>query len=135
MAHGDGIITEKGYRRIMRDGRYVMEHVAVWEAEHGRPVPPDHDIHHRDDDKLNNHPSNLQLVTKLQHKRIHGGCWQREDGVWMKPCRGGCGETKPITAEHWYFNRQGQPMYGRCKPCRIKQVVEAKRSRAAAART
>jgi len=30
------------------------------------------DVHHRDGDKLNNHISNLQILTKEEHKEIHG---------------------------------------------------------------
>lgn len=129
-------ITAKGYRRLYIPSgsqggrpRQVMEHVWVWEQAHG-PVPAGHDIHHRDDDKLNNALENLQCVTKLEHKRIHSGCELR-DGEWWKPCPI-CHQMKPITAEHWYFIN-GNPSYGRCRPCRIRQVVEAKRLRRAAA--
>ena len=130
MAYGDVVITPKGYRRIMRAGRYVMEHVAVWEAANG-PVPAGHDVHHRDHDKLNNALGNLQLVTKLEHKRIHSGCELR-DGVWWKPC-GGCGEMKPLTTDHWYLNAEGSPNPSRCRPCHIRAVVARKSARRAAA--
>lgn len=104
-----------------------MEHVYVWEEAEGRKVPPGHDIHHRDGDKLNNERGNLQLVTKLEHKRIHSGCEIR-GGEWWKPC-GVCGELKPITVEHWYFSPEGWPLYGRCRPCHIERVVRDKRLR------
>lgn len=121
-----GYVTAKGYRRLQISGRQVMEHVYVWEQLHG-PVPAGHDIHHRDGDKLNNAPGNLQLVTKLEHKRIHSGCELRE-GVWWKPC-GICRELKPIDAEHWYISPEGWPLYGRCRPCHIARVVRDKRLR------
>lgn len=117
-----GTITPKGYRRVKVNGRSILEHVLVWEEAEGRKVPPGHDIHHRDGDKLNNDRSNLQLVTKLEHKRIHSGCELR-DGEWWKPC-GVCGELKPITVEHWYFSPEGWPLYGRCRPCHVRKVVE-----------
>ena len=103
-----------------------MEHVYVWECDNG-PVPSGHDIHHRDGDKLNNAPANLQLVTKLEHKRIHSGCELR-DGIWWKPCSI-CGELKPIDVEHWYISPEGWPLYGRCRPCHIARVVRDKRLR------
>ena len=124
---GSGTITASGYIRIKVNGRNTLEHVHVWEQHHGRPVPAGHDLHHRDFDKLNNDISNLQLVTKLEHKRIHGGCEQR-DGEWWKPCSV-CGEHKPITIEHWYISPEGWPLYGRCRPCHIARVVSDKRLR------
>ena len=104
-----------------------MEHVYVWEQHNGRDVPPGHDIHHRDGDKLNNDIGNLQLVTKLEHKRIYSGCELR-DGEWWKPCTI-CGELKPIDVEHWYISPEGWPLYGRCRPCHIGRVVRDKRLR------
>src|SRR4051812_33551634 len=120
-------ITAKGYSRIVVNGRQVMEHDYVWEQHHGRKIPPGHDVHHIDEDKLNNTIDNLQLVTKLEHKRIHSGCELR-DGVWWNPC-GVCGDLKPISLEHWYISREGWPLYGRCRPCHIRRVVSDKRLR------
>jgi hypothetical protein len=122
-----GNVTAKGYRRIKVGGRQVMEHVYVWERHNGRPVPDGHDIHHRDGDKLNNDLANLQLVTKLEHKRIHSGCELR-DGEWWKPC-GICRRLFPITEEHFYLSPEGWPLYGRCRKCHIAKVVNDKRVR------
>jgi hypothetical protein len=104
-----------------------MEHVLVWEREHG-PIPPGHQIHHRNGDKLDNRPSNLEAVDATTHKRLHGGCVRLDDGTWLKPC-GICGEFKPIDREHWYISREGWPQYGRCRPCHISKVVADKRAR------
>jgi hypothetical protein len=104
-----------------------MEHVYVWEQHHGRPVPPGHDVHHKDHDKLNNDIDNLQLVTKVEHKRIHGGCELRDD-QWWKPC-GICKRMLPLDVEHFYLSPEGWPLYGRCRACHIVKVVEAKRLR------
>jgi hypothetical protein len=125
-----GHITKKGYRRITINGRLVMEHVHTWTAANG-PIPHGYDVHHHDHDKLNNDLSNLRLVTKLEHKRIHSGCELR-DGQWWKPCKV-CGQMKPATPEHWYFSRgwiNGQV----CKPCFIRKVVREKQLRRAFAR-
>ena len=124
---GTGTITPAGYRRFKVGRRNFLEHVVVWEQHHGRTSPSGHDIHHIDHDKLNNAVDNLQLVTKLEHKRIHGGCKLR-DGEWWKPC-GICHDLKPITLEHWYISAEGWPLYNRCRPCHIARVVIDKRSR------
>lgn len=121
-----GTVTAKGYRRVKHGGRYRMEHNVVWEEHHG-PIPDGFDVHHRNRDKLDNRIENLQLVSRLEHKRIHSGCELR-DGVWWKPCRV-CGEYKPVEPEHWYFSPEGWPLYGRCRPCHVANVVEAKKLR------
>jgi hypothetical protein len=118
-------ITRKGYHRSNESGRF--EHVEVWERHHGRPVPEGYQIHHLDDDKLNNHPSNLLAVTPTDHKRIHSGCELR-DGEWWKPC-GICLAFKRVGAADWYLSAEGWPLYGRCRPCHIARVVEDKRLR------
>lgn len=119
-------VTRTGYLRRFVGGKLRLQHVLVWEAAHG-PVPPGHSLHHINEDKTDNRIENLALVDKLTHKRLHGGCELR-DGVWWKPCRH-CGETKPVTAEHWYFSAEGWIGHGRCRPCHIRRVCEAKRLR------
>lgn len=46
-------------------------HVAIWEDYHGRPVPPGHDVHHKDDNTHNNDPLNLECLSRSQHRRLH----------------------------------------------------------------
>jgi hypothetical protein len=120
-----GYVTKAGYRRIRVPGtrRLRMEHVVVWEAHHG-PVPPGLELHHVNGDKLDNRVENLRPVTRLEHKRIHGGCvW---DGVvWWKPCRG-CGVLQPV--EHYYPKPDGSIM-SICRRCAIRRAVRHKRIR------
>lgn len=103
-----------------------MEHVVIWEGSHGA-IPDGWQVHHKDGDKLNNTIENLELVTPLTHKRLHSGC-RLEDGIWWKPCRV-CSVFKPIEDEFWYFSKEGWPLYGHCRECHIRRVVESKRRR------
>lgn len=49
---------------------YDYQHVFVAEAFHG-PRPIGYETHHRDENKHNNDPSNLEYLTKSDHDRLH----------------------------------------------------------------
>ncbi len=119
--------TPKGYIRHRADtsGRVRMEHDLVWE-EHFGAIPEGMQVHHRDFNKMNNDISNLQIVTPLEHKRLHSGCIKRGD-IWYKPCKV-CKEYKPCDTEHWYYSR-GWPTGRVCKTCYVKKVVAERRER------
>lgn len=51
-------------------GDRAMMHRVVWEHHYG-PIPPDHDIHHIDMNRLNNDIGNLRLIAKDEHTRHH----------------------------------------------------------------
>ena len=121
-----GYITKHGYRRVRVPGerRLRMEHVLVWEEHYG-PVPEGKELHHVNGDKLHNRIENLQLATRLEHKRIHSGCELR-NGVWRKRCRT-CGVFNPVTDFYQYPGRNG--VMGVCKRCQIRLAVEYRRKR------
>ncbi|MFH8652309.1 HNH endonuclease [Sphingomonas paucimobilis] len=82
-------------------------------------------VHHRNEDKLDNRLKNLELLSPLVHKREHSGCELR-DGEWWKPCRQ-CGELRHIS--DYYKRIDG--ISSRCKPCTIRNAVQNKRNRRA----
>lgn len=120
---GYGILTREGYRRIWHGGRYRMEHDVVWEVANG-PIPDGYEVHHRDENPINNDLGNLQLLTRLEHKRLHSGCMLRDDGWWKPCCR--CGEVLRI--EHFTRpSREWPDSY--CRPCRSAMTAAYKRER------
>jgi hypothetical protein len=121
---GYGTITKKGYRRIYDAGqkRYRFEHDMVWEQNYG-PIPDGFEIHHKDQDKLNNIPFNLQLVNDLEQKRIHSGCVIK-DGQWQKPCRR-CKELKPV--DEYYKVKTRNCIMSICKACTVALAINNKR--------
>lgn len=117
--------TKKGYFRYAKDddGRLRFEHCIVWEKKYGK-IPLGMQIHHIDFNKENNKISNLQLVTPLEHKRIHGGCIF-VNGEWEKPCKI-CGEYKKCNKENWYYSNGW--MNGKiCKKCYIQKSLATRK--------
>lgn len=65
-----GHVNGQGYRIVYRDGKRIMEHRAVAEATLGRPLAPGEVVHHKDANRANNDPSNLEVMTREAHDRI-----------------------------------------------------------------
>jgi hypothetical protein len=62
-------LSGKGYARYKDSNRYVHRQVA--KKKLGRPLRSREVVHHRDGDKLNNRPDNLQVMTRRDHNRLH----------------------------------------------------------------
>ena len=63
-------------KRYYRCGHYfqrkgVRLHRLVWESIHG-PVPDGYHVHHKDGNRANNHPDNLELMEGSEHMSLHG---------------------------------------------------------------
>lgn len=61
-----GHVTAGGYRLISVAGEPILEHRAVMQQVIGRPLKPYENVHHRNGDKLDNRPENLELWVNKQ---------------------------------------------------------------------
>jgi hypothetical protein len=64
-------IDDKGYLRISAGPlRGVRVHILVAKAMLGRDLLPDEIVHHKDNDKANPDPSNLEILNASHHNAI-----------------------------------------------------------------
>jgi len=64
-------ITKHGHPNARANGT-ILEHVFLMSEMLGRALTDLEVVHHRDEDKRNNHPSNLQLfATQAEHVSYH----------------------------------------------------------------
>lgn len=112
-----------GYHRIYQNGKRRFTHDVVYEEAYG-PIPAGFHVHHKDFDAGNNELSNLQLLTPLEHRRLHADYITVDIG-WAKKCKT-CLQVFPVTEEHWYFARNG-PNSSNCKSCQRQAIKDRKK--------
>jgi hypothetical protein len=76
-------IDPDGYYRQTTNPRRHL-HQLVWEFHHG-PIPEGHIIHHRDENKANNEPSNLECIPNPDHGFRHR---QSYEPIYCEQCGG-----------------------------------------------
>ncbi|TXH58321.1 MAG: hypothetical protein E6Q97_02430 [Desulfurellales bacterium] len=63
------------------------EHILVMETKLGRALLPGEEVHHKDEDKQNNAPDNLELKTSTMHGQLHIKQRQRDARGRLLPKR------------------------------------------------
>lgn len=64
--------STNGYLQFTRGYFVGMDlHYLIAAMMLGRPLDDDEVVHHIDGNKVNNHPSNLEVLTKSEHARVH----------------------------------------------------------------
>ena len=67
-----GEYIKDGYKYVRVGHRhYEPEHRLVMERMLGRKLEPSEHVHHMDENTLNNSPSNLKIVTRSEHLKLH----------------------------------------------------------------
>ena len=124
-----GTIDRDGYRYFLfhRKGepvRRVAEQRLMWEQAYG-PIPDGMDVHHRDENKLNNVLENFELIPKSEHQRMHQRArWSYVliDEIWHKACRE-CFEVLPLDA---FYDKPSGKSGGKSKHCWCKNCYNEK---------
>ena len=67
-------VNSSGYKQFKepKTGKWVLTHRRVAEKKVGGKIYAGFEVHHIDGNKNNNKSSNLTIVTKAQHRRLHG---------------------------------------------------------------
>ena len=68
----NGVCHSGGYKLLTQgDGSYKLEHRIIMENLLGRKLSSNEIIHHIDHNKLNNDITNLQIMSREEHSRLH----------------------------------------------------------------
>jgi hypothetical protein len=111
-----------GYFQTSVEGVTTPIHRIVWEHYHG-PIPQGWDVHHRNEDRTDNAPDNLELLKRVDHVREHQPSYARnEDGEWVKTCAGPCGQTLPMSS--FQLRKRGGYLRHACRSCETRRKTK-----------
>lgn len=100
-----GSIASNGYKIIyvgkehhLADVRgYAYEHRIIAELKYGRMLEPGEQVHHKDENKLNNSPDNLEITKNMSthrflHRQKDAGLKMPDEPNVLVACLCGCGK-------------------------------------------
>jgi hypothetical protein len=67
---GYKVVRRPDHKKTNSEG-YVLEHTLKAQQKIRREVKHNEVVHHKDGNKLNNKPSNLQVMTRSRHTTLH----------------------------------------------------------------
>jgi len=105
---------KKGYANIWINMKSIKLHIYIWKKANGEKLKG-YDIHHKDFNKRNYKLSNLELLNKSDHLKIHAG-WIRKNNKWiLKPCK----DCKKILPLDKFYQRKGLTPSNICIKCSL----------------
>lgn len=60
-----------GHHRLANKWGFAAQHRLVGEDIYGGPLPKGYVVHHCDENRTNNHPTNLEVMTQREHRSHH----------------------------------------------------------------
>lgn len=104
-------------------------HIYVWEYYNNCKVPKGFDIHHKDMNKDNNDISNLELVSRSRHNKLHGELLSEET---REARRKNMNEVARPAAIEWHKSEAGKEWHkeqyketlGKYNAVKIKKICE-----------
>lgn len=83
----------------------IRAHRFVFERANG-PIPGGYHVHHKDEDKSNNHIDNLELMLPAQHA-THHGLKNASDPDWLAWSRNNMAVNATPAASAWHGSQEG----------------------------
>lgn len=78
MWKGGFYIDSHGYKHVRINGKYISEHRHIMETHINRKLKKHEVVHHKDNNKLNNQITNLEITTSSQNSKYH----HRDVKIW-----------------------------------------------------
>lgn len=101
---GDRIKSNYLFKKKNENGEAYLQtsdhtrvHRLVAEYKIGRPLEDGEVVHHKDHNKLNNSPENLEILSEKEHKALHIIEMQK---LYPEKFTGQCGEKNPFYGKH-----------------------------------
>lgn len=113
-------ITPSGYVEVLmpdhhraRANGYVFEHILVAEQKYGRKITRNEHVHHKDHNKQNNHPDNLEVLSPEEHNKKHV---RKRTGKYVK-----C-----VVCQNKFYRKPSQAEKAKCCSLRCVGLYTAK---------
>lgn len=103
-----------GFYYVARGAVMSRLHRDVWESVNG-PVPYGMIVHHKDWHADNNSPSNLEIMTRAQHRRLHGYFCGELLSLTCPMC-----SVSFVSKKKTWENRRAKGIPDSCTKCRKK---------------
>ena len=118
-----------GYEVVKIDGKMTRLHRYVMEQYLGRKLLSSEVVHHKDENKTNNHIDNLIITSHIAHNHLHN---PKQPLPESRKCNK-CLQVKPSSEFYIVYqkNRNRTVVYSKCKICEIKRITTQRRNKKA----